>query len=206
MEIDDRTIRQVFSGQCDFRLGVADLVQLPNSDIPEIAFAGRSNVGKSSLINAIMGRKIAHVSHTPGRTQQLNFFDVGGIFWLVDMPGYGYAKVSKAKKKDWNYLIKDYLAGRPNLKVVFLLIDSRHGIKDNDLEMMKMLDKAAVAYRIILTKADEPKPADLNTVRAQTEDTIKKHPAAFPTIYPASSWKMEGIDDIHRTILSLVSE
>ncbi len=206
MEIDDRTVRQVFSGPCDFRLGVADLVQLPNSDIPEIAFAGRSNVGKSSLINAIMGRKIAHVSHTPGRTQQLNFFDVGGIFWLVDMPGYGYAKVSKAKKKDWNYLIKDYLAGRPNLKVVFLLIDSRHGIKENDLEMMKMLDKAAVAYRVILTKADEPKPAELAAVKAQTEDTIKKHAAAFPTIYPASSWKMTGIDEIHQTILSLVSE
>lgn len=206
MDIDERTIRQVFSGPCDFRLGVADLVQLPPSDIPEIAFAGRSNVGKSSLINAIMGRKIAHVSHTPGRTQQLNFFDVGSIFWLVDMPGYGYAKVSKSTKKDWNYLIKDYLAGRPNLKVVFLLIDSRHGIKDNDLEMMKMLDKAAVAYRIILTKADEPKPAELDAVKKQTEDAIKKHAAAFPTTYPASAWKMTGIEDIHRTILSLVSE
>lgn len=201
---EERALRQVFSGPCDFRLGVADLVQLPPSRIPEIAFAGRSNVGKSSLINAVMGRKIAHVSHTPGRTQQLNFFEVGPHFWLVDMPGYGYAKVSKATKKDWNYLIKDYLSGRPNLKVVFLLIDSRHGIKENDKEMMEMLDKAAVAYRIILTKADEPKPAELDATRKDVETALKKHPAAFPMAQPVSSWKMQGIEDLQATILSLL--
>lgn len=201
---DPTFVRQVFSGPCDFRLGVADLVQLPPSDISEIAFAGRSNVGKSSLINAVMGRKIAHVSHTPGRTQQLNFFEVGPHFWLVDMPGYGYAKVSKSLKKDWNHLIKDYLSGRPNLKVVFLLIDSRHGLKDNDKEMMEMLDKAAVAYRIILTKSDEPKPAELTATQAAVESALKKHPAAFPVAQPVSAWKLQGIDDLHQTILSLI--
>lgn len=204
MTDEARKIRQVFSGPCDFRLGVADLSQLPPSHISEIAFAGRSNVGKSSLINAVMGRKIAHVSHTPGRTQQLNFFDVGGLFWLVDMPGYGYAKVSKAMKKDWNHLIKDYLSGRPNLKVVFLLIDSRHGLKDNDLEMMEMLDKAAVAYRIILTKADEPKAADLTATKAAVETALKKHPAAFPVVQPVSAWKLQGIEELQDTILSLI--
>lgn len=198
------TARQIFSGPCDFRLGIVNLEQLPASPAPEIAFAGRSNVGKSSLINAIMGRKIAHVSHTPGRTQQLNFFEVGDHFWLVDMPGYGYAKVSKSMKASWDALIKDYLAGRPNLRVVFLLIDSRHGLKDTDIDMMKMLDKAAVAYRIILTKCDEPKPADLKKVKDAVEATLKKHPAAFPFAFPVSSWEKKGIDDIHEMIMALI--
>ncbi|MFA7277348.1 MAG: ribosome biogenesis GTP-binding protein YihA/YsxC [Pseudobdellovibrionaceae bacterium] len=198
-------IRQVFSGPCDFKLGIADLVQLPPSEIPEIAFAGRSNVGKSSLINAVMGRKIAHVSHTPGRTQQLNFFDVGGHFWLVDMPGYGYAKVSKTLKKNWNHVLRDYLKGRPNLRVVFLLIDSRHGLKDNDLEMMEMLDKAAVAYRIILTKADEPKPAELAATVEAVSAAIKKHPAAFPTVHPVSSWKSSGIEELQTLMVQITS-
>jgi GTP-binding protein len=198
------TARQIFSGPCDFRLGIVNLDQLPPSQMPEIAFAGRSNVGKSSLINAIMGRKIAHVSHTPGRTQQLNFFEVGPHFWLVDMPGYGYAKVSKSLKKSWDGLIKNYLVGRPNLRVVFLLIDSRHGLKDSDLEMMKMLDSSAVAYRIILTKSDEPKASDLKSVKEAVEAAIKKHPAAFPTAHPASSWEKRGIDDIHQIIMGLI--
>ncbi len=198
------TARQIFSGPCDFRLGIVNLDQLPPSHMAEIAFAGRSNVGKSSLINAIMGRKIAHVSHTPGRTQQLNFFEVGPHFWLVDMPGYGYAKVSKSLKKSWDGLIKDYLVGRPNLRVVFLLIDSRHGLKDSDLEMMKMLDKSAVAYRIILTKSDEPKASDLKSVKEQVEAAIKKHPAAFPEALPVSSWEKKGIDDIHHIIMGLI--
>jgi GTP-binding protein len=200
----EREIRQIFSGPCDFRLGIVNLEQLPPSSAPEIAFAGRSNVGKSSLINAIMGRKIAHVSHTPGRTQQLNFFEVGPHFWLVDMPGYGYAKVSKSLKKSWDFLIKDYLAGRPNLRVVFLLIDSRHGLKESDIEMMNMLNKAAVAYRIILTKSDEPKPADLKTVKESVELALKKHPAAFPFAFPVSSWESKGIDELHQMIVSLI--
>ncbi len=204
MIFDEKTARQIFSGLCDFRLGINNLDQLPPSDAPEIAFAGRSNVGKSSLINAIMGRKIAHVSHTPGRTQQLNFFEVGEYFWLVDMPGYGYAKVSKAMKASWDGLIKNYLAGRPNLRVVFLLVDSRHGLKESDEEMMKMLDKAAVAYRVILTKADEPKAADLEKTKEKVELALKKHPAAFPFAFPASSWENKGITEIHEIIMSLI--
>ncbi len=204
MTSSDPIIRKVFGGPCDFRLGIADLYQLPPSQIPEIAFAGRSNVGKSSLINALMGRKIAHVSHTPGRTQQLNFFEVGEHFWLVDMPGYGYAKVSKKLKNNWNQVLRDYLKGRPNLRVVFLLIDSRHGLKDNDIEMMDMLDQAAVSYRIILTKSDEPKKSDLDSTKAQVEEKLIKHPAAFPESFPVSSWKKQGIEDLQRMILGLV--
>ncbi|MDD3020428.1 MAG: ribosome biogenesis GTP-binding protein YihA/YsxC [Alphaproteobacteria bacterium] len=204
MTSSDPIIRKVFGGPCDFRLGIADLYQLPPSQIPEIAFAGRSNVGKSSLINALMGRKIAHVSHTPGRTQQLNFFEVGEHFWLVDMPGYGYAKVSKKLKNNWNQVLRDYLKGRPNLRVVFLLIDSRHGLKDNDIEMMDMLDQAAVSYRIILTKSDEPKKSDLDNTKAQVEEKLIKHPAAFPESFPVSSWKKQGIEDLQRMILGLV--
>lgn len=198
------TAAQIFSGPCDFRLGIVNLNQLPPSEMSEIAFAGRSNVGKSSLINAIMGRKIAHVSHTPGRTQQLNFFEVGRHFWLVDMPGYGYAKVSKTMKASWDILIKDYLVGRPNLRVCFLLVDSRHGLKDSDKAMMKMLDQAAVAYRIILTKSDEPKASDLKSVKESVEAAIKKHPAAFPEALPVSSWEKKGIDEIHQIIMGLI--
>ena len=198
------TAAQIFSGSCEFRLGIQNLDQLPPSAMTEIAFAGRSNVGKSSLINAIMGRKIAHVSHTPGRTQQLNFFEVGDFFWLVDMPGYGYAKVSKSMKASWDKLIKEYLVGRPNLRVCFLLIDSRHGLKDSDRDMMKMLDSSAVAYRIILTKADEPKAADLKAVKEAVELEIKKHPAAFPTALPVSSWEKKGLEDIHKIIMGLI--
>jgi GTP-binding protein len=197
-------VRQIFSGPCDFRLGIVNLDQLPPSDMPEIAFAGRSNVGKSSLLNAIMGRKIAHVSHTPGRTQQLNFFEVGEHFWLVDMPGYGYAKVSKSLKKSWDGLIKDYLRGRANLRAVFLLIDSRHGLKDSDKQMMELLDTSGVAYRVILTKADEPKASDLKSMTEQVELALKKHPAAFPTVLPVSSWEKRGLDDIHQIIMGLI--
>ncbi|MBP9868618.1 MAG: YihA family ribosome biogenesis GTP-binding protein [Alphaproteobacteria bacterium] len=200
-----REIRQVFSGPCDFRWGVAVLSQLPEFSVPEISFAGRSNVGKSSLINALMDRKIAHVSHTPGRTQQLNFFDVGGTFWLVDMPGYGYAKVSKAKKSEWDQLIIDYLRGRPSLRVVFLLIDGRHGLKDIDRETMKMLDAAAVSYRIILTKADEPKPADLERIIAETTAELKKHPAAYPQVFPVSALEKTGLDELRQMILEIVA-
>ena len=204
MEDRARTIRKVFSGPCEFRLGIADLKQLPPSQIPEIAFAGRSNVGKSSLINALLGRKIAHVSHTPGRTQQLNFFDVGDHFWLVDMPGYGYAKEKKKMKEHWNYILRDYLKGRPNLRTVFLLIDSRHGLKDSDIDMMKMLDMAAVSYRIIMTKSDHPKKSDLDNTKAEIETILKKHPAAFPLAFPVSSWKKLGLEELQQQILDLI--
>lgn len=198
-------IRKIFGGRCDFVFGVAELGQLPDFSLPEVAFAGRSNVGKSSLINAIMQRDIAHVSKTPGRTQQLNFFNVGDLFHLVDMPGYGYAKVSKAMQEKWDKLIQEYLKGRPNLRAAFVLVDSRHGLKDSDKHMMKMLDLAAVSYRIILTKTDEVKPKDLTQVIDFVEAYLKTSPAAFPNVQCASSWNKSGIDEIRDTILTLIN-
>lgn len=197
--------QKIFSGPCEFCLGVVEMSQLPGSQVVEIAFAGRSNVGKSSLINALLGRKIAFVSHTPGRTQQLNFFDVGGHFWLVDMPGYGYAKVSKDLKKKWNETLQSYLRGRPNLRLVFLLIDSRHGFKESDIEMMEMLDKSAVPYRIVLTKIDEPKIKELEATRTKIEQSLIKHPAAFPEVLSVSSWKKQGIEDLQNVIFTILS-
>ncbi|MCB1555879.1 MAG: YihA family ribosome biogenesis GTP-binding protein [Alphaproteobacteria bacterium] len=186
--------RKLFAGQCDFVMGVAALDQLPPGDRAEIAFAGRSNVGKSSLLNALTGRKaLARTSHTPGRTQQLNYFDLGGRFYMVDMPGYGYAKVSKSQKKEWDRLIRDYLRGRATLRCVFILIDARHGIKENDRDIMKMLDEAAVSYRIILTKTDKVKRDALAHTIAATESLLKKHPAAFTAIMTTSAQAGEGL-------------
>ena len=204
MSLPPEHLRKLFGGKCDFVYGVAELGQLPDFSLPEIAFAGRSNVGKSSLINAIMGRDIAHVSKTPGRTQQLNFFNVGDKFHLVDMPGYGYAKVSKEMQKNWDLLIKDYLRGRPNLRAAFVLVDSRHGLKDSDRQMMKMLDEAAVFYRVIMTKVDEVKKKDLEQVTDFVETYLKKSPAAFPNISPASSWEKTGIEDIQQIVYEIV--
>lgn len=197
--------RRVFSGTAEFKYGVATLDMLPTGShiMPEIAFAGRSNVGKSSLINAILGRDIAHVSKTPGRTQQLNFFDVGNRFYLVDMPGYGYAKVSKEKRDDWDDLIFDYLRGRTELKTVFLLIDGRHGLKDVDKNMMKMLDDAAMSYRVILTKADDCKKSDLEKTIAETRQKLQKQIAAYPDIYTVSAHDKEGLDRLHNLLLEL---
>ena len=197
-------IRKTFGGKCDFVFGVAQLGQLPDFSLPEIAFAGRSNVGKSSLINAIMGRDIAHVSRTPGRTQQLNFFNVGDRFHLVDMPGYGYAKVSKEMQATWDLLIKDYLRGRPNLKTVFVLVDSRHGLKEVDKHLMKMLDEAAVSYRIVLTKSDDAKQKELEQSIDFTEAYLKKSPAAFPSVTVSSSRKNQGIENIQSVILEQI--
>lgn len=198
--------RVFFSGACDFVRGVAGLDQLPDIDLPEIAFAGRSNVGKSSLINALTGRTaIARTSHTPGRTQQLNFFNLGGVFHLVDMPGYGYAKVSKTQKRDWDRLIRSYLRGRPNLRCVFMLIDARHGLKDTDREIMTMLDEAAVSYRIVLTKADKVKAAELEKITAETQAALKKHTAAFIDVIATSAHGNDGIGTLRATILSVVS-
>lgn len=191
--------RKFFAGPCDFTWGAATPDQLPDYNRPEIAFCGRSNVGKSSLLNALTGRKaLARTSDTPGRTQQLNFFDLGGRANLVDMPGYGYAKVSKAKKNVWEGLIGDYLRGRPNLRCVLVLIDSRHGIKDVDETILKLLDESAAACRIVLTKCD--KAEDLPGVAARTEAALKKHPAAFPTVLPTSAEKKEGIEALQATL------
>lgn len=193
--------RLLFSGPCDFMLGVAGLEQLPETDRPEIAFAGRSNVGKSSLVNALTGRStLARTSNTPGRTQQLNFFNLGDALNLVDMPGYGYAKVSKTQIADWTKLIFKYLRGRPNLRCVFVLIDARHGLKDSDAELMEMLDEAAVSYRIVLTKIDKIKDQQRESVARETLDALKKRAAAFPAVALTSAEKGTGIPELRAVI------
>ena len=198
--------RKLFAGSCDFVLGVAALTQLPEAGRPEIAFAGRSNVGKSSLINALTNRKtLAKTSNTPGRTQQLNFFDLNhGALYMVDMPGYGYAKVSKTQKKEWNILIRNYLRGRQTLRCVFILIDSRHGLKDTDIELMSMLDETAVSYRIILTKTDKVKTQDLDNVTEKIRTALKKHPAAYPDVVHTSAVKMHGLDHLRAVIAEYI--
>ncbi len=193
--------RKLFAGSCDFVMGVAALTQLPPADKAEIAFAGRSNVGKSSLVNALTGRKtLARTSHTPGRTQQLNFFDLGGRIYLVDLPGYGYARVSKSQKKTWDVLIRDYLRGRPTLRCVFILVDARHGLKDSDRDIMKMLDEAAVSYRIILTKSDKTKQADRDVLIPKIANELKKHGAAFHDIALTSAHENRGIEELRAVI------
>lgn len=198
--------RLLFAGPCDFVLGVAGLEQLPTADRSEVAFAGRSNVGKSSLINALTGRNsLARTSNTPGRTQQLNFFDLGGVMYLVDMPGYGYAKVSKSIREEWDNLIRDYLRGRPNLRCVFILIDGRHGLKESDEHLMSMLDEAAVSYRLILTKCDKSKKAEMKKIQEGLRVCLKKHTAAYPEFLETSALKNEGIAEFRATIVSLIT-
>ncbi len=193
--------RLLFAGTCDFAWGSETHDQLPPAGLSEVAFAGRSNVGKSSLVNALTGRKtLARVSHTPGRTQQINFFDLGGRLMLVDLPGYGHAEVSKVRQQNWGRLIRDYLKGRVTLRAVCLLIDSRHGLKDLDREIMTMLDKAAVSYRVVLTKADKTKPAELQSVIQSTTAALKKHTAAFPSVFVTSSHDIEGIAELRAEI------
>ncbi len=196
---------KLFAGECDFVLGVADLVQLPDGDRPEIAFAGRSNVGKSSLINALTGRKnIARTSNTPGRTQQLNFFDLGGLFYMVDLPGYGYAKVSKSQKNEWNKVLRNYMRGRANLRCVFVLVDGRHGIKENDIEIMKLLDESAVPYRIVLTKVDKVKDQMLARYEADIKALLKKHAAAYPELTFTSSEKKLGLEELREQAVRVI--
>lgn len=197
--------RLLFASEVTFALGVADLRQLPEMDKPEIAFAGRSNVGKSSLINAILSRKnLARSSAEPGKTRELNYFNLGpDRLWVVDLPGFGYAKVSKVQAEKWTRLTKSYLRGRANLKRVFLLIDSRRGLMDTDLETMAMLNTAAVIYQIVLTKADKVKASELEKTRAAVEHAIKKHGAAHPVIRVTSSEKGMGIPELRAEIAGL---
>lgn len=196
--------RKIFSGACDFMWGSADLKQLPPPEINEIAFAGRSNVGKSSLVNALTGRTtLAKTSNTPGRTQQLNFFSLGGHLYLVDMPGYGYAKVSKEQRQDWDTLIFEYLRGRPNLRAVLILIDSRHGLKESDVHLMKLLDKAAVNYRIVLTKTDKTGVKSLQDMRGKIETVLTKHSAAHPVVLATSSESGTGLEALRAAIIAL---
>ncbi|MAQ70825.1 MAG: YihA family ribosome biogenesis GTP-binding protein [Alphaproteobacteria bacterium] len=210
IEVDPHTkeeARRVFAGPCDFVKGVVSLEQLPDPDMPEVAFIGRSNVGKSSLINAVVGRKaLARTSNTPGRTQELNFFNLGeGLAYIVDLPGYGFAKVSKSKVRDWTKLMKNYLRGRVNLRCVFVLIDARHGLKPSDIEMMEMLDEAGVNYRIIFTKSDKQKPTILKDIKGKTEKTLKNHAAAFPFTHSTSAVEGYGIEDFRTSIYQIVS-
>lgn len=193
-----------FKQPCTFVLGVAKLEQLPLTEMPEVAFAGRSNVGKSSIINALTGQKgLAKTSNTPGRTQQLNYFNLGDKIHIVDLPGYGFAQAPESMVKQWQSLIFAYLQGRVNLKRVFVLIDSRHGIKKVDLEIMDMLDKAAVTYQIVLTKTDKISNKALEKVLNDTQKTIKEHAAAYVGVLATSSEKKSGLNELRYEIQSL---
>lgn len=195
---------KLFSGRVEFLLSAPALKFLPQPDAPEIAFCGRSNVGKSSLLNALTGRRaIARTSVTPGRTQELNFFEVGEptLFRLVDMPGYGFAKAPPAVVEKWRRLVRDYLRGRVVLKRTLLLVDARHGVKPVDAEMMTMLDEAAVGYRVVLTKADKLKATELDAVIERTRAEARKHVAAHPDVLVTSSEVKLGIEALRAAVL-----
>ena len=197
--------KKLFLSPPHFLRGITKLEDLPESVLPEIAFAGRSNVGKSSLINGLFNRSdIARTSNTPGRTQQLNFFQVQEAFILVDLPGYGYAKASRKVVTAWNILLRAYLKGRPTLKRVYILVDSRHGLKENDKEIMTMLDSVAVSYEIILTKIDQVARDSLSSLYERVEREISQRPAAYPDILLTSSRTKVGIQEVQQAICSLV--
>lgn len=196
--------RLLFAGPVDFLKGVVSMDGLPPADRPEVCFAGRSNVGKSSLINALTGRKgLARASNTPGRTQEINYFTLGDRSYLVDLPGYGFAKAPVAVVAKWQALLKSYLAGRPTLRRAFCLIDSRHGIKPVDHEIMTLLDRSAVPFQVVLTKADKIGRSAVSPLLAQVETELQKHPAAFPELVVTSSDKGQGIATLRAIIAGL---
>lgn len=198
------TGRRLFAAECRFFFGAQKLEQIPPSDRTEIAFAGRSNVGKSSLLNALTGRKaLARASSEPGRTRQLNFFDLGGRLVLVDMPGYGYARAAKDIKADWQGMMFDYLRGRPTLRRVLLLLDTRVEIKASDTAVMDLLDRAAVTYQLVLTKTDAVKPPALARKLREVESLARAHPAAFPTVMVTSADTGAGIPELRAELASL---
>jgi GTP-binding protein len=202
--------RRLFAGEARFVMAAPALVHLPPEASAEIAFAGRSNVGKSSLINALTARKaLARTSHTPGRTQDLNIYRIGPPqtpLTVVDMPGYGYAAVSKAKVAAWTRLIQDYLKGRPQLARVYLLVDARHGLKDADADVLSVLDRAAVSYQVVLTKADAVKAEALATLARQTQAALARHPAAHPQLLATSSRSGLGVPELRAAIAQLIQE
>ncbi|GAB4394105.1 MAG: ribosome biogenesis GTP-binding protein YihA/YsxC [Kiloniellaceae bacterium] len=196
--------RLLFAGACDFLLSAADENDLPALGATEVAFAGRSNVGKSSLLNALTGRKnLARASNTPGRTRLLNFFSLGGRLILVDLPGYGYARASKTDIARWTQLTRGYLRGRPQLRRVCLLVDARHGLKASDRQVMEELDTDAVSYQIVLTKADKVKPGALKRVIGETQDAIARHPAAHPVCLATSAETGAGLPELRAALAAL---
>ncbi|RLJ40707.1 GTP-binding protein [Litoreibacter meonggei] len=197
--------RVLFAGETDFLKGVVAMDGMPPADRLEVCFAGRSNVGKSSLINAITGRKsLARTSNTPGRTQEINFFTLAESHYLVDLPGYGFAEAPVAIVQKWQRLLKAYLSGRQTLRRAFVLIDSRHGVKPVDEEILSLLNKSAVTFQVVLTKTDKLKKGEIDKVVAQVSTALQKHPAAFPEIVLTSSEKGIGIPTLRHIIGTLV--
>jgi GTP-binding protein len=203
---DAEFARKLFAGPCDFFWGTGDIDSLPPQSLPEIAFVGRSNAGKSSLINAVTNRKgLARVSNTPGRTREINFFNLGARLILTDLPGYGYAKASKTLAAEWQTLIFSYLSGRASLRRVALLIDSRRGVLDIDRVVMELLDRAAVSYGLVLTKADELKPAEVQAALTQAASQARRHTAALEEIHATSSRDGTGLKELRRSLAGLAS-
>jgi GTP-binding protein len=195
----------LFAGETEFVKGVVAMSGLPPADRLEVCFAGRSNVGKSSLINALTGRKnLARASNTPGRTQEINFFTAADSHYLVDLPGYGFANAPVAIVEKWQKLLKQYLSGRQSLRRAFVLIDHRHGIKKVDEEILKLLDSAAVTFQCVMTKADKVKEAERDAILAQVRGALSKHPAAYPEIIVTSSEKGWGMETLRATIATLI--
>jgi GTP-binding protein len=203
---DAEDARKLFAGPCEFVAGAASLDALPESNLPEVAFVGRSNVGKSSLINALVGRSgLARVSHTPGRTRQINLFRIRDALMLADLPGYGFARVSKAEARSWNDLIRGYLRTRRSLRRVVLLLDARRGVMASDEDVMQLLDEAAVAFTTVLTKVDALKPTDLNSVCGAVDRALERHPPALPNVVVTSVRTAAGIPDLRAALAELAA-